>query len=101
MGKSRRSADRRAVPYNRHNLRRDQPRNMKSELSPMECRRESKFVRITLNLGSFLRTLPTRRPLMVAASEGRFKFCVYGETPQSKISFRRSSRNYRKAIARK
>ena len=28
--------------------------------------------------------------LMVAASEGRFKFCVYGAAPHSKISFRRS-----------
>ena len=69
---------------------------------PRECSTATKeVVRITLNLASFLRTLATRRPMMVAASEGRFKFCVYGETPQSKISFRRRSRNYRKGIERK
>ena len=34
---------------------------------------------------------PLRSALMVGASKGRFKFCVYRAAPHSKISFRRSS----------
>src|SRR5258708_16454505 len=42
MRKSRRSSDPPAAPFDRHALRRGQPKNMKSELPPMGCSREVK-----------------------------------------------------------